>query len=124
MGYRSEVVFIVETEAEKELLEMAKDNQEMIDFLASMKNSAVEKWYAMYPDDKVVPQEGLYYANWVKWYPDDPQIAKLMIFFDALEHAGREEEFGFIRLGEDDSDIEILGSPYDIGLGYSRHVTF
>ena len=114
MGYRSEVVFKVGPEALEELEELSNTDPELEELLRDMKADALEKSDAY----------NVFYYSWVKWYREDPQIQMLMDFFKKLDAEGRDDEYGFIRLGEDDSDIEVLGSPYDIGLGYSRHVTF
>ena len=42
--------------------------------------------------------------NWIKWYDDDEAI---MAFIDMLDQIG-DENFGMIRLGEEDDDIEEL----------------
>ena len=55
----------------------------------------------------------------VKWYEE---------FFMAtqrwLSEMEDDQEFGFIRLGEDDCDTEIEGSPFSFGVGRSRRIDF
>ena len=115
MGYRSEVVFKLSEAAEQGLLHVAELDPELKELLKNMHDEA-----ATISDTS----EGVYYYEWVKWYPGDPQVDMIMDFFKQLDSEGREDEYGFIRLGEDDSDVELLGSPFDLGLEYTRNVRF
>jgi len=90
MGYRSEVVIAV-----------TEDHADRISkFLADA--------------DKVAKNDlGTYfYYKSVKWYSDYEEVENTM---EALSYIP-EDEYGFIRTGEDPEDIETQGSPYDFGL--------
>ena len=90
MGYRSEVVIAV---TEDHVDRMSK-------FLADA--------------DKVAKNDfGTYfYFKNVKWYSDYEDVQKTM---EALSYIP-EDEYGFLRTGEDTDDIECQGNPYDFGL--------
>ena len=115
MGYRSEVVFKVGPEALEELEELSSKDQKLEQLLQEMRHNALQK----------SDEHNVFYADWIKWYEDsDPQIKTIMKFFDRLDEEGRDDEYGFIELGESNDHIEERGSPYDLGISWSRSVFF
>jgi hypothetical protein len=46
----------------------------------------------------------------------------IMEFLRKLEEEDRDNEFGFLRLGEDSADEEILGQPFDFGFEFVRKI--
>ena len=62
-----------------------------------------------------------YLFTWehVKWYDSYPEVSEVMEFLSELE----EENYGFIRVGEEPSDVEEKGSPYDFDLGVRMSVS-
>ena len=59
--------------------------------------------------DKVIKFDGHYIFIWysVKWYDDFPDVKEIMGFLDNL----LEQDYGFIRIGEDYDDQETRGDP-------------
>ena len=57
----------------------------------------------------------LYMYDCVKWYESYTEVSEVMSFLNNLD----DENFGFIRIGEELGDIELLGTPYDFNLNYS-----
>ena len=70
-------------------------------------------------DNIIRDEEADYYffEGW-KWYEDYPDIKALMDFLTSLD----DEDYGFVRIGEENSDIEELGSPYDYNIGVSSYI--
>lgn len=50
-----------------------------------------------------------YYWESIKWYDERPDIRAIEDMLDELD----DDDFGFIRLGEEQGDIENKGMPYD-----------
>ena len=55
----------------------------------------------------------------VKWYEDYEDVKSVMGVLDKLEI----EDYGYLRIGEDDDDTERLGSPHDFELYCSRTIS-
>ena len=55
-------------------------------------------------------EEPFYIFSWnrVKWYDSYPDVSAMMEFLGSIE----EEDYGFVRVGEDTADIIEEGSPY------------
>jgi len=102
MGYRSEVVV--------RICEKATEVVKLFCKLDPKVKSLIDD--AEYGDDTV------YQWSWVKWYDHDPDIRA---FLHMLEEIG-DENYGFIRLGEESDDIEYLGSPYEFDMYVSRKI--
>ena len=62
----------------------------------------------------------VYQINRIKWYESYPEINSINEFLDQLN----DEEYGFIRLGEELDDTEKKGSPYDFDMYINREVCF
>ena len=115
MGYRSEVVFVLKPEALEELEELSNHDMELNSLLQTMRGNALEH----------SDEHNIFYHSWVKWYEDsDNQVKIIMDFFERLDTEGRENEYGYIRLGENNDDIDERGSPYNLGLDWTRKLTF
>jgi len=50
--------------------------------------------------------------EWVKWYDSYTVIQKTKNFLNSLE----EEDYAFLRIGEEEGDIERKGSPSEFGI--------
>jgi hypothetical protein len=116
MGYRSEVAFALRKEAADELYELAKADPDLVEMLNDMQATARQDIELAEPDVYY------FYYDWVKWYSDDPQVMIIMEFLRKLEEEDRDNEFGFLRLGEDSDDEEILGQPFDFGFNFVRKI--
>jgi hypothetical protein len=62
-------------------------------------------------DGMIVPKTDFYWES-IKWYDSYPEIQAIEGMLDDLD----EDDYGFIRLGEDQGDIEQKGCPseYDM----------
>jgi hypothetical protein len=56
----------------------------------------------------------------VKWYTDFDNVKLVEKWLDTLEY----EDYGFIRLGEDQDDNEIHGDVYNYDMYISRSIEF
>jgi len=65
--------------------------------------------------------ESAVYWEWeyIKWYESDKKIGSILAYLNDLD----ETDFGFIRIGENDTDIEFLGHPWDFGLQTERWIS-
>lgn len=63
------------------------------------------------------PDRILWHSDWMKWYSNDPLVARIEGWLSELEDG---ESYGLLRLGENDEDIQTDGSPYEFGIRYSR----
>ena len=108
MGYRSEVAI------------RCQDNA-----FTKFKNA----WGEFTPDKIVCRKDdNLIYWDWVKWYEDYPDVSAVERVMSELDKYDNEEAidkgFGyrFMRLGEDDSDIETRENNYEIQLWMIRKI--
>ena len=106
MGYRSEVVFAVAPPlVDKFLAVMAASEKvrDLIKYNESYKEGIRFNYYN--EGDIVVNLTG------IKWYEDFEEVKKITEFFDEVqsESIDNDEHFRFIRIGEDDSDKEVMG---------------
>lgn len=103
MGYRSEVAFVLSNKASNLLIEK-------LDTLSKEEKKDVQSLLEHF-DEHHVHESGaeLYYWTWIKWYPEYIAVSVIEDFLRSLE----EEDFYFIRLGEELGDIEQFGYFYD-----------
>jgi len=106
MGYRSEVAFVVPDSAPR---------------FEDIENRG---WLTV-----ISESDGfrLYHATWVKWYSDFPVVKAVLEYFANLDtEEGGNENYLFIRLGEDNSDVEEEGGLWDnpFDLGWARKIEF
>lgn len=105
MGYRSEVGIAI--------------NPEVFDNAPDNVKGAFAEIFGL-PEDKDDVRV-LFHHDYIKWYVDfDQPIKTIMDWLEALD----EETYGFIELGEDDSDITIYGNPNEFGLSCVRKLEF
>ncbi len=108
MGYRSEVAIRCQDKA----FEMFQ-----------------KSWGELIPD-KVFHKENdhLIYWDWVKWYEDYPDVSAIENVMSELNELENDEAtekkmgYSFMRLGEDDTDIETKNNTYDIELWMIRKI--
>ena len=59
--------------------------------------------------------------NYVKWgYTQDAHDFEKLL--NDVEPEKYDYPFGFIRIGEEDDDVEIMGDPYEFGIHYRRYL--
>jgi hypothetical protein len=70
--------------------------------------------------DSLTESEDAYYFRWdsVKWYEDYEDVKAIANFMDKLD----EEKYGFLRLGEEDEDVERMGSPSELCIYLMRDI--
>jgi hypothetical protein len=105
MGYRSDVQALVyPLGGEHNLLEYDK----LKTLMNTTFKDVYEKWgndYFTWDDKHRVLK---FSANSVKWYDSFPDVAVFTPFLDAVHELGYEYEF--MRIGEDDTDVESMNS--------------
>ena len=111
MGYRSEVVIKFSEEAAK-VVRAARDMCPVLKGLLD-DNEAHE---ANGDPDKV---EVLYFSH-IKWYENYEEIIAMEQLLDQLY----EEDFGFMRVGEDREDIETRGEPWEYDIYLNRSISW
>ena len=111
MGYKPDVAFGFTKENNDKLLEKHKDNQEFLDFL---NESLIE--------DQDFEDKVIYYAEWLKWYNEYPDIMKIEEFFDELDSEKKDSEYGFLRIREEFGDIEMRGDCEKFGINLVRKI--
>jgi len=106
MGYRSDVGFCFKRPPEL-VIPLSIDGVEKI-----------FDWDEILHNDEAM----LFYISSIKWYEDSKSVQKVMEFLDTLN----EDDYLFIRLGENDEDIETFGGWWGnpFCLGYTRKITF
>ena len=64
-----------------------------------------------------------FFIEYVKWYPDYPDVSDFMRFLDCIQDLGYEYEF--MRIGEDADDVEEQRTPdSDYNLSLHRTISF
>ena len=111
MGYRSEVAI----KCEEKAFEMLKETYKRVDL----------------PPDKLYKdgEHFILYWDWIKWYDsyeDVGAIESVMDELDELQDPNNHDDTGygyrFMRLGEDDTDIETRQNSWDIELWMVRKI--
>lgn len=123
MGYRSEVRCLIY--GPKDKLNLFLTTQALFenttvfrDFKDSLERYTIETkdYIDGKPVDVTYHVLDLYGDSW-KWYPGYPDVDAWHQFIEAAEYEG-ELEVEFIRIGEEDGDIERINSPDNSGLLY------
>lgn len=107
MGYRSSVVIAVHKEAYTQSTLLTNDLPALLRETAPTAHKDAMYWRL---ED-------------IKWYNDYPQISEVEDYFNTLDDlpmtADRKAQYGAIRIGEEQDDIEQWGSPYDFDIQVS-----
>ena len=107
MGYYSQVALVIR-----------KDHE------AAMKADPEIAQLLLVADEKLDSDDALLF-HWgcIKWYPDFKDVGALMALLFNLDDG---YDYYFVRLGEEDTDMEVRGDWYDnpFGMGYSRRIDF
>lgn len=102
MGYRSQVALGLCKEADQ----LLKANAEMIPELAELIKDS----------ESDAPER--YFWSSIKWYDSYKEIDAMNRFLEFLEC--HDYQFGFIRLGEQEDDIERMGYPSEYDMWVNR----
>ena len=104
MGYRSEVALALCSEADELLKANAKWIPELAELIKDSESDAEER----------------YFWSSIKWYESFPEIDAMNRFLAFLEC--HDYQFGFIRLGEEEDDIERMGHPSEYDMYIQRSI--
>ena len=104
MGYRSEAAIALHKNTEVRL--RLSDKKEVVDLLDETPHKTEHEYSTTY-----------FYSGY-KWYSTYSGVAAMEDYLDTLE----DEEFGFIRIGEESGDIETKGSPYEYGIDIVQEI--
>ena len=104
MGYRSQVALGLCSEADELLQANAKLIPELAELIKDSESDAEER----------------YFWSSIKWYEGFPEIDAMNRFLAFLEC--HDYQFGFIRLGEEEADIERMGNPPEYDMFISRSI--
>ena len=106
MGYRSEVAI----KCEEKAYEMLRETCNQVRLIPD----------AIYKDEEYF----IFYWDWIKWYDTYYEIIAIENTMSKLDDLGNEPGYGyrFMRLGEDDTDVETRQNNYDIELWMIRKI--
>ena len=109
MGYRSDVVIVTKIE-NKELVKLLQEDEE-----------ATDEQYFFSMEDYNGKRMECFFTRYecVKWYDGFPCVDGIRSAMDNIEDG---DSFGFMRVGEDYDDVEVLGMPYDFNIQLSRTI--
>ena len=119
MGYRSTVA-------------LAVDNEIMPAFMAALAQEPEAMRMVFSHNDTLLKDycgEGNLLVVWdgIKWYESYPEIAKIEAFIADPSDFGFEgepgEHFKFVRIGEDNDDIDVMGYCFE-SIGVSRSIHY
>jgi len=134
MGYRSEVVLAIAPEAASAFMALCAKSPKVLELCHAA--DVFKSGYA---------QEGDYFMHWnhIKWYESYPEIEALQGFIEMMEsdnltdygepeHPTRPdgsddqwgEYFKFVRIGEDQDDVEQYGWGFEADIGLQRSIYF
>ena len=114
MGYRSQVVLAVSKELMPHFLSVMAKVPEARE-LVFAHNDELDQDYE---------GEGHFFVRWddIKWYDNYDDVGAIQKFIDAAdcddfelsdEHGGSSENFRFVRVGEDSSDVDCNGYGFE-----------
>jgi len=133
MGYRSEVVLAIAPEAASAFMALCAKSPKVLELCHDA--DVFKSGYA---------QEGDYFMHWnhIKWYESYPEIEALSEFIETMESDnltdygepepptrpdGSDDQWGeyfkFVRIGEDQDDVEDKGWGFD-SIGLQRSIYF
>lgn len=110
MGYRSEVAIKCEEKAYEKLMETFRNVNLMPDDIFKDEEDYILRW------------------DWIKWYQDYDYIRAVENVLDCLDNLYSYGEgipgyaYKLIRIGEDDTDVEVRQNSWDIELWIVRKI--
>ena len=110
MGYRSDVALVLSRKGTEKLnatLNDSKISDNTRSSLSRLLDNADDK------HEDISTGAKIWYWEWIKWYPEYSDISILEELMSELA----DEEFRFIRIGEEMTDIEENGSYYNNPFG-------
>ena len=113
MGYRSDLTICID---EPHVLKATFDNHKGFKSLLRLAENEPEHVKV----EGKTPNHIIYQIYEVKWYDSYEEVSDITEFLDSLPANG----FGGYRIGEDDGDIETIGSPWEYEMSVERTVVF
>ena len=107
MGYRSEVLLALSPKAAVLLSTYIARGGAIAELLSEESCDTIDK-----EEDGQVT----YHWNGIKWYESYPEIAAVQEFMSRLEEENMDDEYRFVRVGEDTDDNEVRGWGFEIGI--------
>jgi len=99
MGYISNVAVVFSKDT---ATKMILENQKVYEELCT--------W-----DVKQETSDNVYFLNYfIKWHKEYPKVQLIIDYLNTLN----EDDYGFLRLGEEYDDYEEKGTPYNFGLEF------
>lgn len=95
MGYRSQVAIVT-----KNTVEWPEDVEKVLDEMGMVDTISDTKYF---------------YSSYLKWYEEYADVQLVIKWLETLD----DEDYAFLRIGEDSADIEEHGTPWKFGLGWS-----
>lgn len=119
MGYRSDVAIVTEITNEEliEACKLSKPNN-VTKYVISVRdgyNAEIQE--PVWKDIEIVN----FYFESRKWYNEYPTVKVINRAMSNLEEIDS-DNFGFIEIGEDISDIDYRGNPFELGLNITRKI--
>ena len=99
MGYRSEVVIVARVGVIPEKL----------------RRILIDEWRAEHAIKDKVEYFRLAHVKWYQGYQDVDDIENVILDY--------QDDAGLVRVGEENGDVEVIGSPYEFGVGYETKVS-
>ena len=109
MGYRSDVGFACTPMVKQVIEQVCEGDLDLKDLFQCAKDCS--------SDD-----DGRWFWDYVKWYEDYPDIQIMENLMVALDSSELYEEYGMIRIGEEQDDIETKGTPYEFDMYVNRSI--
>ena len=123
MGYRSEVCIGLTDDASRLLRTMVEHiptEHEIHSLLKDAESNHHKTWSDQHRDPNVDCEQKLYW-DYVKWYEGYECVDFIESF---LSDCIPEEDYLFVRIGEDDDDIDRRGEFYDAEVYISRSISW
>ena len=111
MGYRSDVGFACTPMVKQVIEQVCEWDSEFKELIG----------YAS--DESHGTDDGRWLWNSVKWYPDFPDVQIMENLMVILDNSEMYDEYGLIRIGEEQDDMETKGSPYEFDMYLNRSIS-
>jgi len=115
MGYRSEVAIGLTDDAARLLEAIMLVDDEVADLVRSGNQTM-----PLASDPTREDRGGKLYWDWIKWYDMFDDVSKMENFLAILP----DEDYKFVRLGEESDDVEERGHYYDAEIYVSRSISW
>lgn len=99
MGYRSQVAIVT-----KDTVEWPEDVEKALNEIGNVDIGRNTKYF---------------YVSYVKWYEEYADVQLVMKWLETLD----DEDYAFLRIGEDSADIEEHGTPWEFNLRWSVRIS-